>query len=88
MLSPRRLFGSDPSVAPLECRLRDEFLPDALLSTDEVTERTESGLPLLLVVLVDLGVSGSVFRGRPLRLVEVSGDDETLNEISSKTINA
>ena len=78
MLRSRKLFGSDPSLAPLECRLRDEFLPDALLSTEEATERTESGQPLLLVVLLDRGVSGSVFGGRARpRLVEDSADDET-----------
>ena len=60
MLRSRKLFGSDPSLAPLECRLRDELLLDALLSIDVPTERTESGLQLLFITLLDLGVSASI----------------------------
>lgn len=66
MLSPRRFFGSDPSLAPLECRLRDVLLKDTSLSTDVVTERTEAGLSFLFVALLDLGVSLPVFGARPL----------------------
>lgn len=62
-------INNKPLLAPLECRLRDELLPDSLLSTDEATDRTEARLSYLFVALLDLGVSDSVFGGRPLGLV-------------------